>query len=802
MKKLILCLTLCFTFFLVSCSDSSEIQNKDYTEKSSELTELLNTTEPYSYYREWKNAEVSVTEDSFEILYPGYDYPLVKVFEDGGKAMIQQYFQSVDKLFYTKGAESKQAYLTIDSYVHMEQYNRVLQCTLAVNDGEDVYRFFYDEKLNTIFEYNDSIKEELVFTKSLQNSILSYCENALYTQNTKMKQSKQIVEWLVKEIGYEHVTWQEDQPIAELEYALMDHSDDYEIMFEDFTPDEIYPLYHWYGQEIAENLFVVKKDGLYGVVNKEIQLVVPFISTSIPTAEEYHVHYTPAEQYRNTSGYYLPYSHYHICQGDHGSNGHYYFLVKGTNQVIKARYGHEGPLGIVEFEENELNGQLNTYELIEISDSTDNIIWIEDTKYARTGKYGVFSEEGIVTDAVYDWTLSVNADIAAVRKGEYWGYVNSSGDEVIPCVYDAAIEIGRFKFGYPAKDGYAVAKNDKGMFGVLDYSGDVMIPFDYEDATPYIDGTVLLKRDSEWLQVNPFTASYTSMSYPISSGTVKIESYKNPSIGLKLQYTGNSTVSTRYFNESVNLKHGERFNDLTLEKNGAKLFVDFIKVDGSRDMNDEELYNVIIKTYPDLFSDLYIGLLNEIEIGGLVFRECTATIGTGTSIINDFYFRRHGDQIILIRLDYDADKISQGEDWLNSFESYQYVLDLGMGTLPEAEGELIYFGNPETNDMFNPVGNPTYVSVDRKNLLLDFGAEGGCIGELCSYTGSITELTPGIYKAHEPRRQLDGSQNAGIDFYIVLKRDRLYMILQEMTLEELKAYESEDFYDFSYIQSY
>lgn len=802
MKKLILCLTLYFTFFLISCSESSGIQNKDYTAISSELTELLNTTEPYSYYREWRNAEVSVTEDSFEILYPGQDAPMVKVIEDDGKAMLQMYFQSSDTIGYAKGNESKRAELMMSYYVNMEQYNQVLYCTLKANDGQDIYHFFYDEHLNTIFEYNDSIKEELVFAKSLQNGILSFCGEYANSLHYRVKQAKQIAQWLLKEIGYETINWQEDQPADVLEYVFMDHSDEYEIMFEDFTPEEIYPLYHWYGQEIAENLFVVKEEGLYGVVDKENQLVMPCISTSIPTAEEYHVHYTPAEQYKNTSGYYLPYSHYQTCRGDHGSNGYYYFLVKGTDQVIKARYGHEGPLGITEFEENELNGQLNAYELIEISDTDGSIVWIEDTRYERTGKYGVFSGEGIVTDAVYDGALSVNADLAAMKKGEYWGYVDENGAEVIPFMYNAAIEIGHYKFAYPAKDGYVVAKNDKGMFGVLDYSGDVMIPFDYEDATPYIDGTVLLKRDSEWLQVNPFTASYTSMSYPISSGTVKTESYKNPSIGLKLRFTADSAVSTRYFVEPVSLKHGERFNDLTLEKNGTKLFVDFIKVDESKDMNDEELYNAIITTYPDLFSNLYIGLWHEIEIGGLVFRECTATIGTGTSIMNDFYFRRHGDQIVLIRLDYDADKTSQGEDWLNAFESHHCVLDLGMGTLPKAEGELVYFGNPETNDMFKPVGTPTYVRVDRYNLILNYGFEGGCVGDMCSYTGDMTELAPGIYKAHEPRRQLEGSQNTGIDFYIILKRDRLYMVLQEMTLEELKAYESEDFYDFAYVQSY
>lgn len=804
MKNKIIYILLCSVCLLVSCSKQEEPPSIDYEKISSELTELLNTTEPYKYYSEWSKAKVIVNESSFDLYQSSMDKPILSIVEQNEQALIQVHMESTRKIYYRKGDESKSAYLSMSYDLNRMPKNQAIYCTLSLYNSPDIYKFYYDNELNIIYEYNQEIQEELIFVKSLQQQILSYCEEFTLEINSEVQQLRQIATWLLSEMNISAVPWHADYPYVIYEYNLMDHSDEYEIIFEDFEPDEIYPLYHRDGQEVSDGLYVIKKDGLYGVINKERQLVMPFISTTIPTAEEHHVHYEAAEQYKNTASYYFPYSHYQICQGQHGLNGYYYYLIEGTDKVIKTEYGHEGPLAIIEFEENELNGQLNTYELIEISETSDNFVWVESTRYHKTGKYGVFSEDGIVTDAVYDDALSINSDLAMIKKGKNWGYVDASGNEVIPCIYNTILDNGYQEFVYPAADGYIVVKNDKGMFGVLNYSGEVLVPFNYEAASPYLDETVLLKKDNKWIQANPFTASYVSMDYSLSSGTVKDKSYKNPSIGLKLDYTANSTVSTRYATEDIHLKHGERFNDLTLENNGAKLFIDFIKIDGSQDMNDEELYKAIISEYTDLFSNLYIGFWHEKEIGDLIFRECSATIGTGTSIINNFYFRRHGEYIVLIRLDYDFEKTDLGSQWIESIQKCNNILDLGMGTLPE--GELIYFGNPETNDTFKPIGFPTFVLVDQTNRYIEFGFEGGFEVDpennpnFALYTGTLTEIDDQIYSSKGSYHYLDYQGNLddfvkkNVDFYLVLKRDRLYVILQEMTLEELKAYESEDFY--------
>ena len=788
MKKKIVYMLLCGVFLLVSCAKQEEPPAADYEKLSSELTELLNTTEPYSYYQKWNSAKVNLTENSFEILSPDLEHPLIKVIEDNGKALIQLHFQSTDSLGYKKGNEYKKAELTIDSYVHMEQYNKVLRCTLQVNDGQDVYHFFYDNELNTIFEYTDSIKEELVFTQSLQNAILSHCENAIYSLNSYIKQSKQIVEWLLKEAGYKSIAWQEDQPVDILEYDLMNHSDEYEILFEDFEPDEIYPLYHWNGQEMAENLFVVKKDGLYGVVNKEHQLVVPFISTSMPSAEEYHVHYTPSEEYQDTPWYYLPYSHYQICQGDHGTNGYYYYRVEGTDHVIKARYGHEGPYGLVEFEKNELNGQLNAYELIEVSEAIGDTVWIEETRYLKTGKYGVFSENGIVTDAIYDDALSINSDLAAMKRGEYWGYVDENGTEVIPFEYEPIL----FGYPYPASGHYVIVKNQEGKFGILNSIGRQLTPFQYDFASPFIGNNAILYFKGQWKHIRPTAFGDVSNSFSLKPGTVENGVYTNESFGLQLKLPENANVVTYHENhDSIILNQGQKFTDLAFLDEGS-VAIHFLKIDGSRSMNDKELYRAITQNYPELFTDMYSGMDDEIIIGDMTFRCIDATTNPDSSISTNMYFKRHGDHIIFISTDFDLEKTNQRAELLKSFEAcYENEIET-------EEGNLVYFGNPETSNMFLPVQVASYVNISTIDKTISYGYEGG--SNTIGYYGTLTELDDHIYAASghysNDTKTYENMVKSGVDFYVVLKEGRMYAIFEDLSLEELRHYENDDYFKF------
>lgn len=120
-------------------------------------------------------------------------------------------------------------------------------------------------------------------------------------------------------------------------------------------------------------------------------------------------------------------------------------------------------------------------------------------------------------------------------------------------------------------------------------------------------------------------------------------------------------------------------------------------------------------------------------------------------------------------------------------------------------GKLEYSGNPEMNPMFYPVGSVTYVNLFDEGNSITWGFEGG--GNCLTYHGELTELDENIYSVsgdfvvadfEEFECYYDGSYDSlvseGIDAYIVLKGKRLYAIFEEMSLDELRNYESEYYY--------
>jgi len=72
--------------------------------------------------------------------------------------------------------------------------------------------------------------------------------------------------------------------------------------------------------------------------------------------------------------------------------------------------------------------------------------------------------------------------VAAVKKNEKWGYINTDGDVVIPFEYDSALT---FSEGLAA-----VEKN--GKWGYIDINNNAVIPLEYIYATSMVDGSAVV----------------------------------------------------------------------------------------------------------------------------------------------------------------------------------------------------------------------------------------------------------------------------------------------------------------------
>ena len=94
----------------------------------------------------------------------------------------------------------------------------------------------------------------------------------------------------------------------------------------------------------------------------------------------------------------------------------------------------------------------------------------------------------------YTEVYSFNEGMAAVAKGESWGFINEKGDLVIPMNYTNA----RCFSG-----GLAPVCNSKGQWGYIDKEGKTALPFQYSYADRFREGTAKVMKAGKWMYIDP-----------------------------------------------------------------------------------------------------------------------------------------------------------------------------------------------------------------------------------------------------------------------------------------------------------
>lgn len=85
--------------------------------------------------------------------------------------------------------------------------------------------------------------------------------------------------------------------------------------------------------------------------------------------------------------------------------------------------------------------------------------------------------------------------LARVGKDERSGYIDKTGKEVIPSVYDHA-----YRF---SEEQLAPVKMN-GKWGFINKEGQVTIPFQYDSADSFRDGVVPVEKDGEDFQIDKY----------------------------------------------------------------------------------------------------------------------------------------------------------------------------------------------------------------------------------------------------------------------------------------------------------
>lgn len=159
------------------------------------------------------------------------------------------------------------------------------------------------------------------------------------------------------------------------------------------------------------------------------------------------------------------------------------FIYEGIESV-EDRYwvttDKQGNYGVLNIE----NQVIIPFEYEDISYKGHDMFYVKkqiaqfDSKYPSKDSFADYwmDDEGnpLFSDTNYDWIqTSFNNDIIEVRKGKKYGFINEKGKEVIPPIYDSAIN-------RVSPNGFIWVIKDQ-LGGFINYDNQEVIPFQFQD---------------------------------------------------------------------------------------------------------------------------------------------------------------------------------------------------------------------------------------------------------------------------------------------------------------------------------
>jgi hypothetical protein len=136
---------------------------------------------------------------------------------------------------------------------------------------------------------------------------------------------------------------------------------------------------------------------------------------------------------------------------------------------------------------------------------------------SKDGKYGYLNLSGEeIIPFIYDDARSFNEGVAEVCQGGKWGVIDANGDAVIPIEFDHIYPFVNHLTG--------VSKNEK--WGLADQLGTFIFPIEYDQVTVYENGFITVTKEGKTLLTDAsgqplFTGEY-SYIYPDDSGHISV----------------------------------------------------------------------------------------------------------------------------------------------------------------------------------------------------------------------------------------------------------------------------------------
>ncbi len=208
----------------------------------------------------------------------------------------------------------------------------------------------------------------------------------------------------------------------------------------------------------------------YGIINDKFEVVAPF---------EYDYIYSFNDQ-PSTVAYKDNYFGIISANGHLVSDFKYTYMENFKGGMALA---FDDAYGYVDHNGNEIIDTIHS----DVKQGTALSVFLK-----HDNKWALYSPSGQnLTGFIYTNVGSFSNGLSAVSQktlqGEKYGYVNDSGDVIIPCQYDSALD---FKYGR------AIVKMDR-YSGIIDVEGETIIPFEYTGFNPSYDYNIIAAADND-----------------------------------------------------------------------------------------------------------------------------------------------------------------------------------------------------------------------------------------------------------------------------------------------------------------
>lgn len=107
----------------------------------------------------------------------------------------------------------------------------------------------------------------------------------------------------------------------------------------------------------------------------------------------------------------------------------------------------------------------------------------------KGNKWGFMDEKGnLKIPAKYDLVKTFSQELSAVKVGDKWGFINKSGIMVINPIYDDALSFCQSRAAVKLKD----------KWGFIDRKGKAVTAFDYENVNNFSQGLAAVEKGGKW----------------------------------------------------------------------------------------------------------------------------------------------------------------------------------------------------------------------------------------------------------------------------------------------------------------